>query len=302
MPDTISPRAANDLVREARATDLPRVYEIAYLNAIRGDPAPPPSPGFFPDIQHEFSHGHMVVAEREGEIQGYASSTTRGRIAFLSSLFVAPTEQSSGLGRALLEALRPTAGDVFCTDSSSDPRALALYLRAGMRPRWPLLYLLATSAVLSPRSPVLDVRVGEVGDPELARWDSELGGRERPMDHAYWTGVERAVPLWFLRRGITVGYGYVRLGAGTLHQPGAATLGPIGARSALDARASVLAAAGWAAGRAPALRIDVLGPHPALAPLLAAGFHIIDQDTFLAGRGRLGIDPRRYIPSGGSLF
>ncbi|HEY8284312.1 MAG TPA: GNAT family N-acetyltransferase [Chloroflexota bacterium] len=289
------------LVREARASDLPRIYDIAYETAVRDDRSPPANPGFFADIRHEFRHGRMLVAEPAGQVQGYASTTTRGRIAFLSSLFVAPTVQSSGLGRALLAALRPPAGLLFCTDSSSDPRAVALYVRAGLRPRWPLLYLLGFSPRIS-LSSSLEVRAGEPDDSELSRWDAEIGGRERPMDHAYWLSEERAVPLWFVRKGTTVGYGYVRLGAGTLHVPDAVTLGPIGARSAADARDCVLAAAAWAAQHAPAFRIDLLGPHPALAPLLDAGFQIIDQDIFLAGVGGLGIDPRHYAPSGGSLF
>ena len=289
------------MIREARAADLPRIYDIAYENAVRDDRSPPANPGFFPDIRHEFRHGRMLVAEREGEVQGYASSITRGHIAFLSSLFIAPTAQSSGLGRALLAALHPPAGLLFCTDSSSDPRAVALYVRAGLRPRWPLLYLLGSTPRISlPAS--FEVLPGSVSDPEFLRWDTEIGGRERPLDHAYWTGAERAVPLWFLKKGTTVGYGYVRLGAGTLHIPEAATLGPIGARSAADARACVLAAAAWAAQHAPALRIDLLGPHPALASLLEVGFQIIDQDIFLAAGGRLGFDPCRYAPSGGSLF
>ncbi|HVA90270.1 MAG TPA: GNAT family N-acetyltransferase [Chloroflexota bacterium] len=293
---------ARAVIRDARPSDLSRVYEIAYENATRDDPAPPPNPGFFADIQHEFHAGRMVVAERAGMVWGYASSVARGRIVFLSSLFIAPSRQSSGLGRALLEALRPPAPLVFCTDSSSDPRAVALYIQAGMRPRWPLFYLRGPAVQRDLASPALETRVADAGDPELARWDAEISGRARPMDHAFWIAEERAIPLWFSRGGSPVGYGYVRLGAGTLHESGAAVLGPIGARTASDARACVLAAVHWAAQRAPTLRIDVLGPHPVLEPLLAAGFLIIDQDIFMAGRGRLGFDPRRYIPSGGSLF
>lgn len=302
MTNRLLPDPDGTVIREAHLADLPRVYEIAYENATRDDSVPPANPGYFADIHHEFRTGHMVVAERNGQIQGYGSSVTRVHLAFLSSLFISPTEQSGGLGRALLQALRPAAGLVFCTDSSSDPRAVALYVRAGMRPLWPLFYLLATSPLRQAPSPTLETRVADVGDPDLLRWDAEIGGRVRPMDHHYWTGEEQAVPLWFLRRGVRVGYGYVRLGAGTLHQPGAATIGPVGARSPAAARACILAAAAWAAQQAPALRIDIVGPHPALAPLLEAGFRIIDQDTFLATGGRLGIDPQHYVPSGGSLF
>jgi hypothetical protein len=42
----------------------------------------------------------------------------------------------------------------------------------------------------------------------------------------------------------------------------------------------------------------VPGPHPALAPLIAAGCHLVYNETFLASPGAPLPDVTRYLPSG----
>ena len=120
--------------------------------------------------------------------------------------------------------------------------------------------------------------------------------------HAFWAREQRAVPLWFRRQGTVVGYGYVRLGAGTIYSPQACTLGPIGARTPDDAGACVLAAVAWARPRATVLLIDVPGPHPGLAALLDARFRITYVETFMAVAHTPFLDPRCYVASGGTFF
>lgn len=290
-------------LRPTTEDDLPEIYDIYYQSEVGHEPDPPPRPEVFLDIRHEVRSGTGYVAERAGTIVGFATLTSRGRIAFLSSLFVREHEQSSGVGRLLLDRVLPRDGRLCCTLSSTDPRAIALYARAGMRPRWPNLLLRAID--LSPSAiPVADVEIveGQAGDPELVRWDAAVCGRQREVDHAYWVEQERAMPLWFYRRGMRVGYGYVRLGAMSLRYADVAALGPIGVQTPGDATACVLAAVEWARQHAAVLRIDVPGPHPSLAPLLEAGFRIIDADTFCSAAGEPFADPCCYISSGGSLF
>jgi hypothetical protein len=173
-----------------------------------------------------------------------------------------------------------------------------------MRPRWPNLLLQAGSPLRQTplRVPSAHIVEADPADEALIAWDAAICGRPRPMDHHYWTGEERAIPLWFSRWGRRIGYGYVRLGAGTFQHPDAATIGPIGADNPEDALACTLSAVRWAASRAAVLRIDVPGPHPALAPLLEGGFRIIDMDTFCLAGETMFADPQCYISSGGSLF
>ena len=56
-----------------------------------------------------------------------------GRARMLADLFVEPGRLGQGLGRPLLTALFEDA-PVRATFASSDPRALPLYVRAGMTP------------------------------------------------------------------------------------------------------------------------------------------------------------------------
>jgi len=116
----------------------------------------------------------------------------------------------------LLRRVLPQDERIHCIFSSTDPRALALYIRVGMRPQWPH-FNLRLDGPLRTDLPPADVEIVEAGAgaPELARWDARIGGRPRPADHAYWVREQRVVPLWFRRQGDVVGYGYVRPGAGT---------------------------------------------------------------------------------------
>jgi hypothetical protein len=187
--------------------------------------------------------------------------------------------------------------------SSTDPRALALYIRTGMQPKWPH-FCLRANAPAPGILPSTDVEIvkAQATDPEFLDWDAEISGRQRPEDHAYWVRDEDAVPLWFHRQGAVVGYGYVRLGAGSLWCPDALTVGPIGVRAVEDAVACIVAAIAWARPRAAVLRINVPGPHPSLAPLLNAGFHITYVETFVSNAAEPFFDPMRYLTSGSGLL
>jgi hypothetical protein len=152
-----------------------------------------------------------------------------------------------------------------------------------------------------PSTPAIEIIEADPGDPALVRWDAQISGRPRPVDHLYWVREQRAVPLWFRRQGQIVGYGYIRLGAGTLWYPQACTLGPIGVRTPQDATDCVLAAVSWALQRAEVLRIDVPGPHPCLATLLERGFRIAYVDTFVSTTNTPFFDVQCYIASGDLL-
>jgi hypothetical protein len=193
---------------------------------------------------------------------------------------------------------------VLATIASSDPRAAALYIRAGMRPRWPNFWLRAESARLHPRAPAeVAVVAANPVDTALLEWDAALAGRRRPEDLAYYVRECAAVALWFERGERRLGYGYVqRRSPESLWYPDAYTLGPIGAYTPADAAACVLAAVEWACSRAEVLRVAVPGPHPALPQLLEAGFHIVDLETFLTSAEEPLADGERYLPSGSTLL
>jgi len=211
--------------------------------------------------------------------------------------------QSSGVGRHLLQRLFPRDDRTYCTVSSTDPRAQALYIRAGMRPRWPNFILdVETTKLGSMPTGKVEVVEARAGDPELIEWDAAVGGRRRPEDLAYLVAQRQAIPLWFTRGRRRIGYGYAQLfSPALLWRPDTLRIGPIGARNEQDALACVSATVEWARPRAQAINISVPGPHAALAALLEARFQISYVETFLSS-GQPFFDAGCYIPSGGTFF
>ncbi len=289
--------------RSALEADLGAAWDVFYQNELLDNPHLSLPGDIPPYLRHVLQTGMLYVAERDGKILAFAGAITRGKISFLTDLFVRPDQQSGQLGKTLLRSVMPQDDLVHCTMSSSDPRALALYIRAGMRPQWPHFALrLEKPKYKMPLAPDVEIIEANPGDRELVQWDAQISGRWRPVDHQFWVREERAIPVWFQRRGQTVGCGYIRLGAGTLSDPQACTLGPIGAGTPEDAAASVLAAVNFALEKAEVLHIEVPGPHPCLAPLLESGFHITYTDTFVSTAANPFFDARCYIASGGDLF
>ncbi len=289
-------------IRSARESDLDEMYAI-FLQNERRDTAAFLTVLEPDDLRFTVQTGTVLVAERDGAIRAFAGAVTREGISFLTDLFVEPAMQSSQLGKILLQAILPVDGLVHCTMSSSDPRALGLYIRSGMRPQWPhfVLRLQKSSGLSLPESEV-EIVEADPTDPALLQWDRDLSGRSRPLELHYWCQHQRAVPIWFQRQKKVVGYAYVRLGAGTLTDPNACTLGPLGVRRVEDATACVLAAVQFALQRAEVVCIDVPGPHPCLKTLLERGFRIIDVETFVSSAEVPFFDEKRYIASSSNLL
>src|SRR5258708_5186535 len=292
--------------RARREGDFAAMYAVYYLNEVgAAENIPPLSPQNVPAVlRNVFETGTMSVAEQDGRVLAFAGAITRGPVTFLTDLFVHPQTQSGGLGKILLQQVLAQGPSLIrCTMSSTDPRAQALYTREGMQPLFPHFNLQWRGPVHTEPEPLatdLEVVEGEAGDPAFVQWDAQVGGRARPVDHAFWLEQQHAVPLWFRRQGVTLGYGYVRQVAATLLTPRTWVVGPVGVSAPAYATECVLAAIRWAEPRAERLRIDVPGPHPCLAPLLERGFQIIYVETFHSTASFF--DARCYIPSGSDLL
>ncbi len=285
-------------LRQATEADLPDVHEI-WRTAAGAGSGRPPRDVMLSLFRHELATGAMWIAAGGDGPVGYTAVVTRGAVGFLAEMFVLPMHQSQGVGSALLRCVLAERADLHCTMSSRDPRALSLYVRAGWRPRWPHFLLRQDGTALGAlETSGIRAVVADPLDAELAAWDARIGGRFRPEDHAYWREILSAVPLWFKRAAVTVGYGYV------WHLPAVdegvrVGLGPIGVSSPDDAVHCVAAALQWIADEsgldAASYHVGIPGPHPALIPLLRAGFRIRDVETFCCSSDSLFFDPAAYL-------
>jgi GNAT superfamily N-acetyltransferase len=297
------------IFRPAGESDLADMYFVYYLNEVSEAEAmaatPPQS---VPDtLRHVFETGTMYVAEQDGTILGFAGAITRGPVTFLTDLFIRPNIQSSGLGKTLLSHVLLRDQPIHCTMSSTDPRAQALYTRVGMQPVFPhynLQWQRRAGEKLATYASELEVVEGQPGDPALVQWDAEISGRSRPQDHAFWAGEPQCIPLWFRRQGTTIGYAYARFEEATPLTTERWVIGPLGASVPEQAMQCALAATSWVQEKAGEVRvrIDVPGPHPALAPLLERGFQIVYVETFQSSATTPFFDGRCYIPSGSDLL
>ena len=227
-------------------------------------------------LDFELREGALWVALEAGAVAGFAGVLRHGDVAHLADLFVARDRLGEGIGRRLLEAAMPREG-VRITFASGDERALPLYVRAGLRPLAPLLYL------EGPREGAGRMAGGacaRVSATDVAQRDAAASGRERPELLAF-LAEAGAYALAGERPGA---YAIVR------PAPTGAWLGPAAAEPA-----ELLAFAGAATEAHGRAKLAVCGPHPALESLLAAGFRLLGSDTYMASRPDA-LDMLTYLP------
>lgn len=245
------------------------------------------------------------IASAGERIVGFGSALERGRIWFLSMLFIRPEAQGQGLGRAILERLLPGPdhpGSLATSIDSLQPISTALYAGYGMAPRMPILDLrgeisrpeafpdLPSGIVALPFETVADGPPASAGQRALAdtvdALDRELLGADHPLDHRYLRTENRRGFLYRGPDGEPIGYGY----AGEVGR-----IGPIAVRdeTLLEAVVGHLAAAVPARG---ARAVWGIGAAPRLIPtLLAAGLRI-DGFPVVICWDRPFADFRRYLP------
>ncbi|MEU8268032.1 GNAT family N-acetyltransferase [Sphaerisporangium sp. NPDC049002] len=294
-------------VRVAGDADMPGVREVASHFELLDDWEGMPD---FLDAEREF--GTLLVGEVDGRVVGFGGVIRRGEVSHLGDLFVLPDHQSSGIGRTILSRLLPS-DTPRVTFASDDPRALGLYIRQGMRPVCPLIYLIhhpgedsgpRGSGVRdekapdgpSARGPLAGPRA-EAGGPSSMREASmrEAGVREAVKLDARISGGDRAGALaWYAGLpGVTVhvtggGYAFARRTVEDLE------VGPVGGETPQDCADAVFAAVAAHPG-VDEVQVAVPGVHPLLPRLLDAGWEIDDMDTFMSTEpGLVRLD--RYLP------
>ena len=152
---------------------------------------------------------HFWVAERDGEVVGYARSIEHGGLLDLTEFFVLPDQQSGGVGRELLRRAFPSSEARYrIIIATLDERALSRYLNAGVYGRFPIKYFsrpaqnvpVDTDLQIEPLQPELHLE-------SMNQIDRQIVGHERETVHR-WIVTTRS-GFVYKRANAIVGYGYV---------------------------------------------------------------------------------------------
>lgn len=310
-------------LRPIEAADLPACREIFY--AAGDDLYDARNLARLPRNDRRMSEffGHLLATDPERcwlaesedaeggrTVVAFGMAVRRGRVSFLSFLFVAPGTQARGVGRALL--LRcllldvPRAPDeaiATCVDSIQ-PISTGLYASYGIVPRLPILSLAGSLGPtdLPPLpggitgTPFAQLADGSHGDAwlveRLEELDLEALGYGRPMEHRAWRIGERQGVL-FRSGDDVVGYGYA-------HASG--RLGPLYVR---DPALLAPALGRLAEAVSPVGAWSVIVPgcaDRALVPLLGIGFRIDGQPGLYCSTSASGPAFERYLPASYALL
>lgn len=232
-------------------------------------------------VAHQRRQARFLVAETDGQVAGYCSTRRIGTATMLCDLFVDPDRHGGGVGRRLLDAAFPSPEGDRYTFASQDPRAMPLYIRHGMVPRWPLLYL-SGPPTEGPALRVDPVTMAEAGDAE-----ARMGHPSRAADYAYWATVPDGTGL------------IVRSGADVVATGGAdpGRLIRLTTADGHDPAAALLAALSTFTGER--VRLCLPGPHPAVPLLLQNRWRIDTYDHHMSSSPDLVPTTRILLPAFG---
>ena len=154
------------------------------------------------------------IAEQGGKAVGFARSILRGTVRALTEFFVLPNVQSSSIGRELLARAFPTEGAKHrLVIATTDLRAQARYLKAGVFPRFPIYYFYRQPEQVRVETDLVFVKVDANESMVVhTQIDTIILNLQRQSDHR-WLLQNRQGYLYY-RGDEPVGYGYVGSGNG----------------------------------------------------------------------------------------
>jgi GNAT superfamily N-acetyltransferase len=294
-------RPSPPTIRPGRPDDAAAIYHLAAVNDVHLEG---PDGLGLPYLERLFADGTVLMAERGGRAVGFAAAVwvrpapgaSTMRRSHVSDLFVEPSEHGTGVGGPLFRALLEAHVDKrWSVSSSGDRRAQALYARGGIAPAWPLFYLQRRGPEADrplPARPTTAV-ARRISVPELVAAFAELSGFDRRPDIQTWSSRRGGTPMAVELDGRLALAGCVRDGQTPLIRwLDAAVIAPdadaVAALSAALACDEVYRSGG-------SVGLCLGGPHPALKPLLDAGFRIVERDTWCETPLGL-LDPARVVP------
>jgi GNAT superfamily N-acetyltransferase len=279
--------------REIRVATLDDVAAIRTILAAHGNDGPALYADVVgPYVRHLVAHHRAMVTGQDGSVIAFGATVDAGVAIHLADLFVLPDRLGEGIGRPLLAALFD-GSTCRTTFASSDPRAIPLYVRAGMSPWWACVYVQGATASLPPAPG--SIETASADPAELAALELAWTGVDRSIDHAFWASQAAADSFVVAERGEDVAICHARA-----HQASPERIiDRLLVRPAADPVAPTLAALRWAARGGPVQAV-IQGPNPVLRILLDAGFLVEDHDQFMASEPGL-VDPARLVPNPGML-
>lgn len=272
-------------IRTAIVDDLDAVVDIASI-------VDPPADGAEVDVtyyRYLLENGHLVVAEASDIVIGYAAVIEVGATLHVSDLFLHTDARGQGIGRRLLDAVWDTnpASTPCQTFSSLHPAALPLYVRAGMAPMWPLLYLNGSSAALPPNP----LRVQAMAAEAAAVLEADWFGWDRTTEYSYWAMRPGARIFAVLDGESTLAVGV------TVRNRAMHTLSRLACVDGSAMPEAASAAARWCGDD---VMVAVPGTNRAVPMLIEAGWRIVEHDLYCGSEPGL-IDPERLLPHPGLL-
>ena len=280
-------------MREIRAATLDDIGSIREILAAHGNDGPVLFADIVgPYVRHLVAHHRAMVTEQDGAAIAFGATVDAGVAIHLADLFVVPDRLGEGIGRELLAALFDGA-QRRTTFASDDPRALPLYVRAGMVPWWACISVEGATASLPPAPGFLETASADPA--RLAALELAWTGVDRSIDHAFWGSQAAADSFVVSERGEAVAICHAR----------ARQVSPVRAidrllvRPGADPVPATLAALRRTGGGGTVQAL-LQGPSPVLRVLLDAGFVVDDRDQYMASEPGL-VDPARLIPNGGML-
>ncbi len=221
------------------------------------------------------------VAEQAGAIVGFSRSVRYQAYRELTELFIAPDVQSQGIGKELLAwAMPPDADTTDFLYATSDPRAQARYMKAGMMPRFIVYEVYGKPAprLQSDRIIAHEIQATDEVLATLADMDRDMLGFTKTELHIRL--LARRTGYFYYADDAIIGYGYV----------GPYGSGPFAAQS-LHWFPDILAHAETRAAErgVESLRFNIpMGNHVALKYMLHFGYHFDSHHGFVMSNKPLG--------------
>ena len=276
------------LVRAATAADVPAIAGVAVATGqdeewAGSDPA---------YVTWLLANGRLLVAVRDGALAGFGATLRIGAgpaaVSMLCDLFVHPDAHGQGIGQAVLAELWRDEPRRM-TFSSLHAHALPLYTRFGVDAWWPLLYVGGPVAAL--RGPA-GWSVTPADPAEVAAAETGWTGVDRAADHRAWATRPHGQSVLVSRADVVLAAGTL---AGHGDEYGIVHLAMAPEVADGDAAAPVLAVLASLDAPEGRARLFLPAPHPAVRPLLVAGWRVGDMDLYMASEPGL-LDARRAVP------